>query len=242
MSDRIGDRFQEQTKYVRGELSGGGLDWASKPETYKTYPDVPRIPLDSPRTKGGTSLWRTLKERHSVRNFAQEPLSKLELSRLLWAAQGISHEKRGVAFRTAPSAGGLYPIETYVVVNRVEDVGSGVYHYAVADHALEQLQRGNFALETARAALDQRMAHEANVVFVWSAIFERSKWKYKQRAYRYIYLDTGHIAQNVALAAVALGLGSCHIGALYDEEANALLGIEDEGESVIYMTAVGRER
>jgi SagB-type dehydrogenase family enzyme len=86
------------------------------------------------------------------------------------------------------------------------------------------------------------MAHEANVVFVWSAIFERSKWKYKQRAYRYIYLDTGHIAQNVALAAVALGLGSCHIGALYDEEANALLGIEDEGESVIYMTAVGRER
>ncbi len=239
---KIGDRFQEQTKYVRGELSGGGLDWASEPETYKTYPDAPRIPLDSPRTKGGTSLWRALKERHSVRNFSDELMSKLELSRLVWAAQGISHENRGVAFRTAPSAGGLYPIETYVVVNRVEDVEPGVYHYAVAEHALEQLRTGDFSLQAARAALDQRMVYEANVVFVWTAIFERSKWKYKQRAYRYIYLDAGHIAQNVALAGVALGLGSCQIGALYDEEANELLGIEDERESVIYMTAVGRER
>ena len=242
MSDKIGDEFQEQTKYVRGELSGGGLDWTSKPEAYKTYPDAPRVPLDSPRTKGGTSLWRALKERHSVRSFAREPLSKLELSRLVWAAQGVSHKSQGMAFRTAPSAGGLYPIETYVVVNRVKDIAPGVYHYSVAEHALEQLRTGNFSLQTARAALDQRMAHEANAVFVWSAVFERSKWKYKQRAYRYIYLDAGHIAQNVALAAVALGLGSCHIGALYDEEANELLGIEGEDESVIYMTAVGRER
>ncbi|MFP3897202.1 MAG: SagB/ThcOx family dehydrogenase [Anaerolineales bacterium] len=238
---KIGDRFQEQTKYVRGELSGGGLDWANKPETYKAYPDAPKIPLDSPRTKGGTSLWRALKERHSVRSFSDEPLSKMELSRLVWAAQGISHESGGVAFRTAPSAGGLYPIETYVVLKRVEDIEAGVYHYAVAEHALEQLQTGDFSLQTARAALDQRMAYEANVVFVWTSVFERSKWKYKQRAYRYIYLDAGHIAQNVALAAVALGLGSCQIGALYDEEANELLGIEDERESVIYMTAVGRE-
>jgi SagB-type dehydrogenase family enzyme len=71
-------------------------------------------------------------------------------------------------------------------------------------------------------------------------VFPRSKWKYEQRAYRYCYLDAGHIAQNVALAAVALGLGSCQIAALYDDEANDLLGIDGELESTIYMTVVGR--
>jgi SagB-type dehydrogenase family enzyme len=78
------------------------------------------------------------------------------------------------------------------------------------------------------------------VVFVWTAIFERSKWKYKQRAYRYVYLDAGHIAQNVALGAVALGVGSCQIAAIYDNEANALLDVDGVDESAIYMTVVGR--
>jgi SagB-type dehydrogenase family enzyme len=70
-------------------------------------------------------------------------------------------------------------------------------------------------------------------------VFQRSKWKYKQRAYRYVYLDAGQIAQNLALAAVALELGSCHIGALYDDEVNALLGVDGEEESIVYTTAVG---
>ena len=83
------------------------------------------------------------------------------------------------------------------------------------------------------------MAYEASVVFIWTAIFERSKWKYKQRAYRYVCLDAGHIAQNVALAAVALNLSSCQIGAFYDDEVNSLLGVGGIEGSVIYMTVVG---
>ena len=86
------------------------------------------------------------------------------------------------------------------------------------------------------------MAQRVNVVFVWTGVFGRSKWKYRQRAYRYVYLDAGHIAQNLALAAEALGLGSCQIGALYDEEANELLGVDGIEESTIYMTTVGRPR
>ena len=117
----------------------------------------------------------------------------------------------------------------------------GIYHYAVETHDLEQLKQGDFRAAIARAALDQEIAYFANVVFVWTAIFERSKWKYKQRAYRYIYLDAGHCAQNVALGAVALGLGSCQIGALYDDEANALLGVDGLTESTIYMTVVGKK-
>jgi len=79
-------------------------------------------------------------------------------------------------------------------------------------------------------------------VFVWTAVFERSRWKYRQRAYRYVYLDAGHIAQNVALGAVALGLGSCQIAALYDDEVNGLLDVDGVDESAIYMTVVGKPK
>ncbi len=131
-------------------------------------------------------------------------------------------------------------METYLAVHNVAGVEPGIYHYAVEAHALEQLRAGDYRVETAAAALDQRIALACNMVFVWTAVFPRSKWKYKQRAYRYVYLDAGHMAQNVALAAVGLGLGSCQIAALYDDEANALLGVDGEDESVIYMTTVGR--
>jgi SagB-type dehydrogenase family enzyme len=133
-------------------------------------------------------------------------------------------------------------VETYLVVNAVEEIEPGVYHYGIENHELDQLKVGDFGDEVARAALDQGMAAQANVVFVWTGVFGRSKWKYKQRAYRYVYLDAGHIAENLALAAVALDLGSCQIAALYDEEANELLNVDGVEESAIYMTTVGRPR
>lgn len=238
----IGDAFQQETKYRRGRLPGGGLDWASKPETCKSYSKVPKIALSAPQTADGASIWDVLQQRRSLRRYQDAPLQETELSQLLWASQGITLARGGHGFRTAPSAGALYPVETYLVVNSVETIKPGVYHYAVPDHALEQLKAGHYGAEIARAALDQEMAQRANVVFVWTGVFGRSKWKYKQRAYRYVYLDAGHIAQNLALAAQALGLGSCQIAALYDEEANDLLGVDGEEESTIYMTSVGRPR
>jgi SagB-type dehydrogenase family enzyme len=235
----IGDTFQSETKYTRGRLPGGRLDWANKPAPYKHYPSATKIPLSPPQTTGGLPVWDALRQRRSVRRFVDRPLQEAELSQLLWAAQGITQVNQGVGFRTAPSAGALYPVETYLVVHTVEGINPGVYHYNVAEHALDQLKTGNFRIEITRAALDQEIAYLANIVFVWTAVFERSKWKYKQRAYRHIYLDAGHIAQNVALGAAALGLGSCQIAALYDDEANALLGVDGVDESAIYMTVVG---
>ncbi len=235
-----GDSFQQETKYQRGHLPGGYLDWASKPETYKRYPSAPKVLFEPPKEEGGAPLWEVMGRRRSVRHFKDEPMTKAELSQLLWAAQGITHLEYG--FRTAPSAGALYPVETYLVVNLVEHVDPGVYHYAVDRHELEQLRAGDFRIPVAQSALDQEMVYHASVVFIWTAVFARSKWKYKQRAYRYIYLDAGHIAQNVALAAVALNLGSCQVGALYDDEVNALLGIYGTEESVVYVTVVGKEK
>jgi SagB-type dehydrogenase family enzyme len=144
------------------------------------------------------------------------------------------------ALRSAPSAGALYPIETYLSIQMVEGVEPGIYHYDVRQHELDLLRPGDFRAAVAEAALDQDFLAEAAVVFAWTAVFARSKWKYKERAYRYVYLDAGHIAQNVALAAVALGLGSCQIAALYDDEVNAVLGVDGKEESIVYMTALGR--
>ncbi len=248
-SDRsIGDIFQQETKYRRGRLPGGRLDWANKPATYKRYPAAPIIPLPPPDDAGGEGVWDVLSHRRSIRSFQDEPIQAQDLSQLLWAGQGITRVTGQTGFRTAPSAGALYPVETYLVVHDVLDVPVGVYHYAVVQHQLEQLagapevREGDYRAQIAQAALDQEIARRANVVFVWTAIFERAKWKYKQRAYRYVYLDAGHIAQNVALAATALGLGSCQIAALYDDEANALLGVDGVEESVIYMTVVGKPK
>ena len=242
MKKGIGELFQEETKYVRDRLPGGYLDWSNKPETYKRYPDSPRIPLPPPETEGGMPLWKILSRRRSVRDFDSRPITDQQLSQLLWASQGITAEQLGYKFRTVPSAGALYPVETYLIANNVQEIPQGVYHYDILEHCLEPLRQGDYRVTIARAALDQRIAYDANVVFAWTAVFERCKWKYRQRAYRYLYLDAGHIAQALAMAAVALDLGSCQIAALYDEEVNDLLGVDGIEESAIYMTVVGNPK
>lgn len=242
MAERIGDQFQQETKYHRRQMAGGTLDWSRQPLLYKTYPHAKQVKLVRPEPQDGMPLDAVLRARKSIRRFTPEPLNQAHLSYLLWASTGIQRQERGYAFRTAPSAGALYPIETYLVANNVQDLPQGVYHYAVQTHALEELRLGDLSHETALAALGQRMCAEAPLVFIWTAIFERSRWKYAQRAYRYIYLDTGHIAQNLALAAVSLGLGSCQIGALFDDEVNRIIGVDGVEESVVYMSVVGQPR
>ena len=118
----------------------------------------------------------------------------------------------------------------------------GIYHYSIADHRLELVRKGALGEELARAALDQGMCARAPAVLIWTAVFERCRWKYGERAYRYVYLDAGHVAQNLSLAAVSLGLGSCQIAATFDDEVNELLGVDGEEESVLYMSVVGRPR
>jgi len=235
----IGDKFQQETKYEPSRMPRHRLVWDSKPTLYKEYPEAQKIKLPSFELAEGISLGQTLKQRKSIRDFRQKPISKDQLSYLLWASTGIQRIEDGYEYRTAPSAGALYPIETYLIVNDVRNLDAGVYHYSIKSHQLDQLKQGEFRQQIARAALGQGMLSMATVVFIWSAIFERCKWKYGQRAYRYIYLDAGHIAENLALAAVSLNLGSCEIGALYDDHVNAILGIDGTDESVICMAVVG---
>ena len=242
MPEGIGDAFQKSTKHSRERLLGGYLDWANKPDTYKKYPSARMIKLSLKFPSQTLPVGEAVKLRRSIRSFSPNPLSLDDLSFLLWASTGVQRKEQGYDFRTVPSAGALYPIETYLIVNNVEDLEKALYHYNIEAHALEELKVGAFAENLAHAALGQNMCIKAPVVLIWTAIFERSKWKYAQRAYRYVYLDAGHIAQSLAISATSVGLGSCQIGAFFDDEINQILGVDGVDESVLYLSVVGNPR
>jgi SagB-type dehydrogenase family enzyme len=239
--ERIGDVYHQKTKYRRNAMPRGGLDWAHQPSPYKEFSAaLKHIPLNPPEQKGGKPIWEAIGQRRSQREFSPHPITFTELSQLLWATQGITARAWGYDFRAVPSAGALYPIETYVVVNRVNDLNPGLYHFDIKENQLIVLKEGNIGSNLSQTGLGQEMLEDASCIFIWTAIVARSRWKYRERAYRYIYMDAGHIGQNLYLAATALNLGCCTVGAFYDEEVDQLIGIEGGEEISIYLGAVGR--
>ena len=242
MRKTVGDDFQTETKYNRNKSLGGNLNWANKPEIYKSYPSSKTVQLPSQLQEATISYTEVLGRRKSIRAFSTEPLSKVDLAFLLWASTGIQRIENGYEFRTAPSAGALYPIETYIAANNVEELNEGIYHYNIKNRLLDEIKTGDFGVDLAHAALDQKMCATASVVFIWTAVFGRSKWKYSQRAYRYIYLDAGHVAENLALAATCIACGSCQVGAFFDDEINSIVGIDGTEESSICLSVVGHPK
>jgi SagB-type dehydrogenase family enzyme len=236
-----GDEFQAATKYVRKSIPARELDWEHKPAHYKVVENAVReVKLPEPLREGGRPIWDTLQNRRTRRTYKHAPLSLAEVSQILWAGNGKTREGRESCLRTAPSAGALYPIEMYLMVNNVSGLEKGIYYYDVPGHSLLLLREGSFAEEAANAALGQNTLVKSGVVVFMTAVIERTRWKYNQRAYRYIYIDAGHICQNLCLASEALGLGQCPIGAFYDDEVNNVLGIDGENETVFYAITIGK--
>jgi SagB-type dehydrogenase family enzyme len=178
-------------------------------------------------------LDETLTRRRSVRDFTRQPLTEQELSQLLWAAQGITGPAGG---RTAPSAGALYPLETYVATP------SGFYHYEPRGHRLTRRSGRDLRPAIFRAALEQEAIAEAPAVFVITAVYYRTAQKYgAARSSRYIHMEVGHAAQNLLLEAVALGLGGVPIGAFYDAEIQKALSLPADHQP-LYLIPVGHPR
>ncbi|TFG25870.1 MAG: SagB/ThcOx family dehydrogenase [Promethearchaeota archaeon] len=242
-SEKYGDNFQQKSKYTRINLPAHYLDWSKKPKTYKIYKNpISKIQLPAPKFDEKVKFWDVLVKRRSIRNFSNKPLTLMELSLLLFGMEGLTRILPQFAYRITPSAGALYPIEIYPVINNVEQLKSGIYHYNIPEHSLEFLNEGDFRTEVTEGCLGQKICYNSAVNFIWSAVIERSKWKYLQRCYRYIYLDCGHIAQNLYLVAEALGLGACSIGAIFDDELNDLLEIDGINETVIYVGVIGKKK
>lgn len=240
MSDDIGAKFQKDTEYsLKIIQSGTAINWSQKPELYKYYSGANQIRLPDVKQLDTAPLHKILETRKSIRKYSGKPVSIEKISYLLWASNGINRREENYQFRTAPSAGALYPIEIYILANNVDEIKPGIYHYAVREHILEEIAPGSFREQFETAALGQNFCITSAAVFIFSAIFERAKWKYKERAYRYIYLDAGHIAQNLAITCTGIGLGSCQVGAFLDNEMNEIIGVDGLSESVIYLTTIG---
>ena len=206
-------------------------------------PEIPETPsgvlsLPKPATVGQLSLEETLQDRRSKREFLDNPLKVVQLGQLLWAAQGVTQATWGL--RTAPSAGGTYPLELIVVIGDkgIDRVEAGVFRYDPSTHSLTRLQKGDRRSDLATASLSQSWVKKAPVVFVILARFERTTQRYGERGVRYVHLEAGHATQNLLLQAVAMGLGAVPVGAFGDNEVKEALGIRDQ-MTPLYVVPVG---
>ena len=197
------------------------------------------IALPLPSTTGGEPIWDVVSERRSVRSYEETPMPLEVLAQLLWSTHGITGRSAGTELRSAPSAGACYPIEAYVVINNVTGVEPGLYRYLTDRHALMEIRLGDVGSEISRAALGQIMCREASVTFVWTAVVPRTTGRYGERGHRYIFLDAGHVGQNMYLAATALGYGCCTIAAFDDSAMNEVLAVDGKVETTVYAASVG---
>ena len=156
---------------------------------------VAAVTLPAPRRDGGVALERVLAERRSVREYTRGALTLAQVAQLLWAAQGETQ----IDARTAPSAGALYPLELYLVAGEVQDLTPAVYRYLPAGHQLEPLETGDRRRELCAAALRQECVADGAAAFVFTGVERRITHRYGSRGVRYLHIEVGHAAQNLAL-------------------------------------------
>jgi SagB-type dehydrogenase family enzyme len=191
------------------------------------------LPLPSELRKDALSS--ALKSRRSVRSFVSGSLDTEQVSVLLFAAQGVTHPR---GLRTAPSAGALYPLELYLAAGEVADVPPGVYKYEPKNHRLRLVREGDARQELVDAALGQSWMGQAQCMVAVCAVYARVTGKYGARGEQYVHFEAGHAAQNLALQAVDLGLGTTVVGAFRDGQVQQALGAPDQ-EVPLMLLPVG---
>jgi SagB-type dehydrogenase family enzyme len=246
MENKIGREFMRLTKYQNLGMSSQKRGMPLPPL---------ELPLekgselfDLPSGKNGSlkkiDLIQLVEKRESLRKYLDKPLTLEEFSFLLWGTQGVkSLTEKPLSKRTVPSAGSRHPFETYLLVNDVTGLSPGLYRYLALSHKLARLPgRENINQMLTEACLMQKHVKTSAVTFIWVAVPHRTVWRYSQRGYRYIYLDAGHVCQNLYLLAEAIDCGVCAIAAFDDDLANQSIGLDGEDLFVIYLASVGKRK
>jgi SagB-type dehydrogenase family enzyme len=244
MENTIGKEFMHKTKFGQLEesLQSQGVPL---PQIEIPLGDHIRL-IDMPdgRVVGLQPLdfVKLIEKRETLRRYADTPLSLYELAFLLWGTQGIkSVTDKGLSKRTVPSAGSRHPFETWLLVNRVEGLEPGLYRYLALSNQLAQLPAPpDISQQLTAACQNQQHVLTSAVTFIWAAVPVRTVWRHRQRAYRYIHLDAGHVCQNLYLLAEAIGCGVCAIAAYDDDQVNAVLGLDGEDVFAIYLASLGK--
>ncbi len=245
MNEETGKLFLEKTKYKNMAPSDQQLGIPQPPLETEIVTDQEAVILPDPdfRAVKPFGLVQAINERKSIRKYTNDPLTLEELSLLLWCTQGVKSLIPGHAtFRTVPSAGARHALDTYLLINRVSDLSPGLYFYRAVDHNILPLSSTpGLDNRIVQGALGQEMIKAAAVCFIWVAVTKRMNWRYGDRGYRYLFLDAGHVCQNLYLCARTVHAGVCAIAAFDDDPMNDIIGVDGEDEFVIYMASVGKE-
>jgi SagB-type dehydrogenase family enzyme len=220
------------------------LSRMTAPPVMKSYPDADRIPLPRELLELEHSFLQVVRARASRRDFGDQRMSLSALSTLLHYSYGIrkltsAYNVSDFPTRFVPSAGGLQSNELYLVVNGVEDVPQGLYHYHAPTHSLETLSRGIMRRTAVGVSFLQEWMHHASVVCILTCVMERVEWKYGPRGYRMIHVDAGHLSQNLQLLATALKLRATAVSGFFDRSVDELLEIDGRRELTALMVPIG---
>jgi SagB-type dehydrogenase family enzyme len=245
MSKNIGTKFMQQTKYQEMKWQTQQEKGLPQPPLEKPYPlNAKLIKLRKPNELNipEISLQKAIEARKTLRKYSAKALTLDELAFLLWMTQGVRKvTDRPVTFRNVPSAGARHAFETYLLINRVEGLEPGLYRYIAIKHSLLLEKKGiTLAARLTAACAAQVQVLTSAVTFIWVAVLERMYWRYDERGYRYLYLDAGHVCQNLYLAAEAVDSGVCAIAAYHDDMVNKVLGLDGEKEFAIYIASLGK--
>jgi SagB-type dehydrogenase family enzyme len=190
-------------------------------------------------------LGEAILKRSTVKKMAPEGIDLETTATLLRSAYGITRDERALgyprAFRAAPSAGALFPLEIYFHSASTVGFPSGLYYYNPTENHLRLLRRGDQSEIIAQALVQQNIAYDASLLVFITAIFDRSTFKYGDRGYRFGLIEAGHVAQNLNLTALGLGLGSINLGGFYDRRIDDFLDLDGLTHSTIYLVAIGKE-
>lgn len=246
MVQGTGSEFLKKTKYPSFELTDQVRGVPQPPLEREPEPGKRIVPLPAPDSirTGPLDLREAIDRRRSVRDYDHRPLSLDELSLLLWSTQGVEHvdDDRTVTFRTVPSSGARHALETYLLVNDVEGLEPGLYRYLALEHRLvEESVEPNIAIRINGACQNQTFILRSGVTFLWVADIYLMTWRYGERGYRDIFLDAGHVCQNLYLTAELMGCGVCAVSAFGDEAMNRILGLDGEERFLVYLATVGKK-
>ncbi len=208
---------------------------------FKIYPRLNKIRLNKVKF-GRNKLITLFKKRFSARHFSTLPITKDELSYLLYASSGLINLGRNLdeSRRPYPSAGARYPLEVYPLIMNCKGIKSGLYHYNVKENLLELLLEKDLVKWVLKNTSGDKWIATAGALFIITGVLDRTRIKYRERGYRYALLEAGHLGQNICLTATELGLGSCALGGYIDKEFDKLLDIDLQEEFTLYMIAVGK--
>jgi len=236
----IGIEFIEKTKYQYAEPSEQERRLAQPSLEAPFTSNYSPVTLPDPN-EIQTPLKEVVDRRASLRTFQGDSIGLEELSYLLWCTQGIRQRNQNATLRTVPSAGARHAFETYLLANHVKDLDVGLFRYLAGNHQLQlHIPGAEIASQVAQACLEQNMLKESATTFIWVAVVKRMYWRYHERGYRYLFIDAGHVCQNLYLASESIGCGACAVAAYDDDAMNALLGLDGKDQFVIYLAAMGK--